>query len=157
MSLIIPIRPTEETYAFSGGHATTAEGEDTQLLLPKAAAFTLPAAGVQSASAKEENGMTHVFLTLAPEECTDLSQIPAYHAASIGYLDIGSKFSLLKIQSVDIKYPGSTIDAFIRPDGYVASVTYTVKMDASAQASAMGITGSANFGGDQVEIWEINW
>ena len=151
------IKPSEETYSFSGGHATTSEGEDTQLLLPKAAAFTLPAAGVQSAWAQEENGLVHVFLTLVPEECTSLTQVPAYHAASIGYLDIGSSFHVLQIKSVDIKYPGSTIDAYIRPDGYVSAVTYTVKLDAFAEAAAMGITGSAKFGGDQVEAWTVNW
>ena len=61
------------------------------------------------------------------------------------------------MESIDIKYPGSTIDAYIRGDGYVDSVTYTIKLDAYGKANAMGITGSANFGGDQKEIWKINW
>ena len=151
------IKPSEEDYHFSNGLATTSEGEQTQLLLPKDAPFSLPASGVASASASSENGMTHVVLTLAPEQCTSLTQVPVNHAASIGYLDIGGAFSLLRIQAVDIKYPGSVIDAWIRADGYVSAVTYTVKLDAYAEASAMGISGSAKFGGDQVEQWTINW
>lgn len=150
-------KPTEEDYQFSGGTAVTSEGETTQLLLPKAAAFTLTADGVQSAAAAEENGMVHVRVTLKPETCTDLAQIPPYNAASIGYLDLASKFRIIKIQSVTIQYPGSTIDAYIRPDGYVQSVTYTIKLDAAASASGMGISGSANFAGDQVEEWNIKW
>lgn len=150
-------KPTEEDYQFSGGTAVTSEGETTQLLLPKAAAFTLPPEGVASASASEENGMVHVRLTLAPETCTSISEIPAYNASAIGYLDLASKFKVIKIQSVTIQYPGSTIDAYIRPDGYVQSVTYTIKLDAATTASGMGITGSANFAGDQVEEWNIQW
>lgn len=151
------VKPTEENYKFSGGYATTSEGEQTQLLLPKSAAFTLNANGVQSATASQENGMVHVRVTLKPEQCTSLTQIPAYNASAIGYLDISSKFSVLKIQQVNIQYPGSTIDAYIRPDGYVQSVTYVISLSAHAQAQAMGITGSADFSGNQTEVWNIQW
>ena len=151
------IKPTEEDYQFSGGLATTSEGEQTQLLLPKAAPFSLTADGVQSATAAAENGMVHVKITLKPEQCTSLTQVPTYNASSIGYLDIASKFSVLKIEQVNIQYPGSTIDAYIRPDGYVQNVTYVIKLSAHAQASAMGISGSADFSGNQTEIWTLKW
>lgn len=151
------VKPTEEDYRFSGGYATTSEGEQTQLLLPKAAPFTLTASGVQSATAAEENGMVHVRVTLKSEQCTSLTQVPTYNASSIGYLDIASKFSVLQIQEVNIQYPGSTIDAYIRPDGYVQNVTYVISLSAHAQAKAMGITGSADFSGNQTEVWNIQW
>jgi|GEM_PF-1268070 len=151
------LKPTEEDYSFANGTATTSEGETTQLLLPKASAFTLSSDGVANATISEENGLTHVVLTLAPEEVTSLSEVPKYNSSAIGYLDIAGAFSIINVQEVNIKYPGSKIDAYVRPDGYVQSVTYTITLDAYAKASAMGITGTANFYGDQVEVWNINW
>ena len=151
------LKPTEEDYRFSGGTATTSEGETTQLLLPKAAAFTLPEEGVAAASISQEGDLAHVVLTLAAEEVRSLSEVPKYNAASIGYLDIAGSFSILQIDEVTIRYPGSVIDAYVRGDGYVDRVTYTIKLDAGGKAHAMGISGSADFNGDQVEIWEIKW
>ena len=151
------LKPTEEDYRFSGGTATTSEGETTQLLLPKAAAFTLPEEGVAAASISQEGDLVHVILTLAAEEVRSLSEVPKYNAASIGYLDIAGSFSILQIDEVTIRYPGSVIDAYVRGDGYVDRVTYTIKLDAGGKAHAMGISGSADFNGDQVEIWEIKW
>ena len=151
------LKPTEEDYRFSGGTATTSEGETTQLLLPKAAAFTLPEEGVAAASISQEGDLVHVILTLAAEEVRSLSEVPKYNAASIGYLDIAGSFSILQIDEVTIRYPGSVIDAYVRGDGYVDRVTYTIKLDAGGKAHAMGISGSADFNGDQVEIWKIKW
>lgn len=151
------LKPSEEDYRFSGGTATTSEGETTQLLLPKAAAFTLPEEGVAAASISQEGDLVHVILTLAAEEVRSLSEVPKYNAASIGYLDIAGSFSILQIDEVTIRYPGSVIDAYVRGDGYVDRVTYTIKLDAGGKAHAMGISGSADFNGDQVEIWEIKW
>ncbi len=151
------LKPTEEDYKFSGGTATTSEGETTQLLLPKAAAFTLPEEGVAQASISQEGDLVHVKLTLAAEETHSLSEVPKYNAASIGYLDIAGSFRILQIDEVTVKYPGSEIDAYVRGDGYVDRVTYTIKLDAGGKAHAMGISGSADFNGDQVEIWEIKW
>lgn len=151
------LKPTEEDYRFSGGTATTSEGETTQLLLPKAAAFTLPEEGVAAASISQEGDLVHVILTLAAEVVRSLSEVPKYNAASIGYLDIAGSFSILQIDEVTIRYPGSVIDAYVRGDGYVDRVTYTIKLDAGGKAHAMGISGSADFNGDQVEIWEIKW
>ena len=151
------LKPSEEDYRFSGGTATTSEGETTQLLLPKAAAFTLPEEGVAAASISQEGDLVHVILTLAAEEVRSLSEVPKYNAASIGYLDIAGSFSILQIDEVTIRYPGSVIDAYVRGDGYVDRVTYTIKLDAGGKAHAMGISGSADFNGDQVEIWKIKW
>ena len=151
------LKPTQETYNFSGGTATTKDGETTQLLLPKDKPFSLTADGVAAAAIRQENGLTHVRLVLASETVNSLSDVPKYNAASIGYLNLDGKFKIIQIRELTIHYPGSIIDAYVRPDGYVSSVTYTVKMDAFAKASGMGINGSARFTGDQVESWVINW
>lgn len=151
------IKPSEEDYSFSGGKATTSEGEQTQLLLPKDGAFTLDASGVASASLEKKDGLTHVKLTLVKEECNSLTDIPKHNASAIGYLDIGSAFNLMKITAVRITYPGSVIDAYVRADGYVSSVTYTVYMDCHGEATYGLISGSADFSGAQTEQWTIKW
>ena len=151
------LKPSEEDYVFSGGTATTSEGETTQLLLPKAAPFTLSPEGVAQASISQEGDLVHVKLTLVPEQVDSLTAVPKYNAASIGYLDIANAFKIIKVTEVHIKYPGSVIDAYVRGDGYVSRVTYTITLDASSKAGAMGISGGADFYGDQVEVWEIKW
>ncbi len=151
------IKPSEEDYNFSGGKATTSEGEQTQLLLPTDAAFTLDASGVKSATFEKKDGLTHITLTLVSEECNSLTDIPKYNASAIGYLDIGNAFNLMKITAVKISYPGSVIDAYVRSDGYVSSVTYTVNMDCHGEATYGLISGSADFSGAQTEQWTLNW
>ena len=151
------LKPGEEDYVFSGGTATTSEGETTQLLLPKAAPFTLSPEGVAQASISQEGDLVHVKITLAPEQVDSLTAVPKYNASAIGYLDIANAFKIIKVTEVHIKYPGSVIDAYVRGDGYVSSVTYTITLDASSKASAMGISGGADFYGDQVEVWDIKW
>ena len=151
------LKPSSETYSFSGGKATTSEGETTQLLLPKDKAFALTPDAVANAELTEENGMKHVKLTLVPEETHSLAEVPVNHANSIGYLDLDGSFKIIQIDEIDIKYPGSVIDAMIRADGYVDSVTYTINLEAFSKAHGMGISGSATFSGSQSEIWKINW
>lgn len=151
------VKPSEEDYSFSGGKATTSEGETTQLLLPKDAPFSLTADGVKSAKLETENGMTHITLTLKSEQCESLTDKPSYNASAIGYLDLSGAFSKMKITSITVKYPGSVIDAYIRSDGYVSSVTYTVNMECHGEASYGVINGSADFKGAQTEIWTLKW
>lgn len=151
------LKPSSEVYSFSGGIATTSEGEKTQLLLPKDKAFALTPEEVASATLSEENGRRHIVVTLAPEETHSLSEIPTAHANSIGYLDLAGSFKIIQIDEISIKYPGSVIDAYVRSDGYVESVTYTINLEAFSKAHGMGISGSATFSGAQIESWKINW
>lgn len=151
------VKPSEEDYKFSNGTATTSEGEATQLLLPKNAPFTLSESGVKSAKIENKDGLTHITLTLVSEECDSLTDKPKHNASAIGYLDIAGSFKILKITSVKITYPGSVIDAYIREDGYVSSVTYTVNMDCHGEASYLGISGKADFKGAQTEEWTLKW
>ena len=151
------LKPGSEVYNFSGGIATTSEGEKTQLLLPKDRAFSLSADAVANAVISDENGMKHIVITLNPEETHSLSEVPANHANSIGYLDIDGSFKIIQIDELNIKYPGSVIDAMIRADGYVDCVTYTINLNACSKAHGMGVSGSATFSGSQTEVWKINW
>lgn len=151
------LKPSSETYSFSNGTAKTSEGETTQLLLPKDKAFALTPDAIASAVITDENGMKHIKLVLKPEETHSLAEVPKNHANSIGYLDLDGSFKIIQIDELNIRYPGSVIDAFIRPDGYVQSVVYTINLEAFSKAHGMGISGSATFSGSQTEKWNINW
>lgn len=151
------IKPSEEDYKFSGGTATTSEGESTQLLLPKDAQFTLAEEGVKSATIERKNNLTHIVLTLNSEQVTSLSEKPKYNSSAIGYLDLNGSFSKMKITSITIKYPGSVIEAYIRDDGYVSSAIYTINLDCHGEASFGVLSGKADFGGAQTEVWTVKW
>ena len=147
----------QQTLNFSGGKATNADGESVPILLPQRTSFSLPEEGVKSATISEENGMVHITLTLIPETVS-MGQVPKYNSTSIGYLDTSDMdFKIITISRVDIGYTGSVIDAYIRPDGYILSVNYTINMSTYAELSGMGITGYGVLEGAQTEKWKLNW
>ena len=151
------VAPVDETLNFSGGSAVNAEGETVPLLLPKSGPFALTESGVVSATATQSGQNTVVDVTLVSES-VGMHEIPAANASAIGYLDVGSlDISFLSVQSADITYTGSSIHAVINPEGYVASVTYTIPLYVEGSASAMGISGSAVFTGEETESWTIQW
>lgn len=147
----------QQTLNYSGGKATNADGESVPILLPQRTSFSLPEEGVKSAVISEENGMVHITLTLIPETVS-MGQVPKYNSTSIGYLDTSDMdFKIITISRVDIGYTGSVIDAYIRPDGYISSVNYTINMSTYAELSGMGITGYGVLEGAQTEKWKLNW
>ena len=151
------VEPVDETLNFSGGTAVNSEGETVPLLLPKRGAFTLSESGVASASISQSGQNTVVDITLVPES-VGMNEIPTANAAAIGYLDVGSiDISILTVQSANITYSGSSIHAVINPNGYIESATYTIPLYVEGSASAIGITGSAVFTGEETESWTINW
>ena len=151
------VEPVDETLNFSGGTAVNSEGETVPLLLPKRGAFTLSESGVASASISQSGQNTVVDITLVPES-VGMNEIPTANAAAIGYLDVGSiDISILTVQSANITYSGSSIHAVINPNGYIESATYTIPLYVEGSASAIGITGSAVFTGEETENWTINW
>ena len=94
--------------------------------------------------------MTSSILIVGCSEDTDLFETADLDVSSI---DI----SILTVQSANITYSGSTIHAVINPDGYIASATYTIPLYVEGSASAIGISGSAVFTGQETESWTINW
>ncbi len=147
----------QQTLNYSGGNATNADGETVPILLPQRTSFSLPEEGVKSAAISEENGMVHITITLIPETVS-MGQVPKYNSTTIGYLDTSDMdFKIITISRVDIGYTGSVIDAYIRPDGYISSVNYTINMSTYAELSGMGITGYGVLEGAQTEKWKLNW
>ena len=147
----------QQTLYFNGGYAVNKDGETVPVLLPQRSAFSLPEAGVASAEISREGDKTRVRLVLVPETVS-MGQVPTYNAGAIGYLDTSDmSFKIITISRVDITYPGSVIDAVIRSDGYIESVTYTINMSTYAELSGMGITGYGTLEGAQTESWQLVW
>lgn len=147
----------EQDLYFSGGKTTNKDGETIPILLPQRTSFSLPAEGVSSATATQEGEYLHIKIVLVPETVA-MGEVPKYNSTSIGYLDTsGMDFKIITISRVDISYTGSVIDAYIRQDGYVQSVTYTINMSTYAELSGMGITGSGTLQGAQTEKWQFLW
>ena len=147
----------QQTLSYNGGFAVNKDGETVPVLLPQRTAFSLPEAGVASAEISKEGDKTRVRLVLVPETVS-MGQVPAYNAGAIGYLDTsGMDFKIITISRVDITYPGSVIDAVIRSDGYIESVTYTINMSTYAELSGMGVSGYGTLEGAQTESWKLVW
>ena len=146
----------QQTLSFSGGRATDSEGESVPVLLPQKGDFSLPVEGVASATISKEGDKTRVKITLVPETVS-MGEVPTYNSGAIGYLDTsGMDFKIITISRVDITYTGSVIDAVIRSDGYIESVTYTINMSTYAELSGMGISGYGTLTGTQIESWAQN-
>lgn len=142
---------------FSNGTATNKDKETVPILLPQRTEFTLTADGLASAEISESGEYVHVKMVLVPETVA-MGEVPKHNASAIGYLDTSNmSFSIIKISRVDIGYTGSVIDAYIRSDGYIQSVTYTINMSTYAELSGMGISGSGTLEGAQTEKWELVW
>ena len=149
--------PVDGTLTFTGGMGVNEEGEAVPILLPKKGAFSLPMEGVRNAFADTANGMRHVVINLQPES-VGFGGIPPYNAGAIGYLDTASlNFNIIKINSCTITYTGSVIDAYIRDDGYIASVNYTINLSVEGSVTGLGITGSGVMEGVEYETWELQW
>lgn len=147
----------QQTLNFSGGTAVNKDGESVPILLPQRTSFSLPEAGVASAEIKKSGDKTNIRLVLVPETVS-MGQVPQYNSGAIGFLDTsGMDFKIITISRVDITYPGSVIDAVIRGDGYIESVSYTINMSTYAELSGMGISGYGTLEGAQTEKWQLNW
>ncbi len=149
--------PVDDTLTFTGGMGVNEEGEAVPILLPKKGAFSLPMEGVRNAFADTANGMRHVVINLVAES-VGFGGIPPYNAGAVGYLDTASlDFKIIKINSCTITYTGSVIDAYIRDDGYIASVNYTINLSVEGSVTGLGITGSGVMEGVEYESWELLW
>ena len=149
--------PHDATLTFTNGIGINEDNETVPILLPKNGAFSLPAEGVRNAYMDTANGMRHVVINLNPES-VGLNEVPQYNAGAIGYLDTASlDLSIIKINSCTITYTGSVIDAYIRDDGYIDSVTYTINLTVQAGVTGLGITGSGTMQGAEYETWDLQW
>ena len=149
------VKPTDQTLNFANGTALTAEGENTQILLPKNGPFTLSAAGIKTAKAYVEGDKTVLVVTLVQENVNQVT-VPKHNASSIGYLDPNSVDLMgMTINSGEIQYLGSSIMVKINSAGYVTYAKYTIPLHVYGEGSKGSLSGYAVFDGAQTEIWEL--
>lgn len=148
--------PTDEVLTFNGGTATDSEGETVTILLPQKGNFRLTMDGVKSITATKNGDMTVVNVTLV-EETVDHKTFPAANSAGVGFLDLSTlDLGVLSIDNATMKYPGSTIEAHIRPDGYIDYAAYTISMDVKVGTAGL-LKANIAFVGQQTETWQFNW
>ncbi len=149
------VKPTDQTLNFSNGTAVTAEGETTQILLPKNGQFTLSPAGVKSAKAYQEGDKTVLVVTLIQEN-VDEKTIPYHNSRGVGYLDVaGIDLMGMTITDGEIQYLGSSIMIKINQAGYVTYAKYTIPLHVYGEGAKGSLSGYAVFDGAQTEIWEL--
>lgn len=151
------VKPSEADYNFSGGTATNEDGETIPLLLPQKNNFALNEAAVNTATIEESGDMLHVKIVLNDEQ-VNFGEVPQNNAGAVGYLDTSKlELKVVQLKSCTIDYTGSVIDAYIRADGYIDNVTYTINMITKAEMSGLGLSGSGSMGGAQTETWQLKW
>ncbi len=149
------VKPTDQTLNFSNGMATNAEGETTQILLPKNGQFTLSPNGVKSAKAYQEGDKTVLVVTLVQEN-VDEKTIPYHNSRGVGYLDVASVDLMgMTITDGEIQYLGSSIMVKINQAGYVTYAKYTIPLHVYGEGAKGSLSGYAVFDGAQTEIWEL--
>ena len=149
------VKPTDQTLNFSNGTAVTAEGETTQILLPKNGPFTLSPGGVRTAKAYQEGDKTVLVVTLIQEN-VDKDTVPYHNSRGIGYLDPNSVDLMgMTITSGEIQYLGSSIMVKINQAGYVTYAKYTIPLHVYGEGAKGSLSGYAVFDGAQTEIWEL--
>lgn len=149
------VKPTDQTLNFSNGTAVTAEGETTQILLPKNGQFTLSPAGVKSAKAYQEGDKTVLVVTLIQEN-VDEKTIPYHNSRGVGYLDVaGIDLMGMTITDGEIQYLGSSIMIKINQAGYVTYAKYTIPLHVYGEGAKGSLSGYAVFDGAQTETWEL--
>lgn len=147
----------QQTLSFSGGTAVNSDGETVPVLLPQRTAYSLSEEGVSQATIEQAGDKVHIRIVLVPETVS-MGEVPQFNSGAIGYLDTSDMdFKIITISRVDITYPGSVIDAYIRADGFVDSVTYTINMSTYAELSGMGVSGYGTLEGAQTEKWQLLW
>ena len=156
---IIPkiVEPTDEQLTFNGGTAVNTDGETIPLLLPKRQAFNLAPAGVKTASAAKRGNDVVISITLIEESGT-MTEKPYYNSNTAGYLNLDEfDMSVVKVETMDVGYPGTTMEIVVNPEGYVTTADYNIPITLSASGSALGIPGSFTSTGYQTESWVIHW
>lgn len=164
-NLITPIvakftEPTEETITFTSGAGTNADGEAVTFnsIPPVNKNFSLPAAGVASASASMNGSNTVITVNLVEEKTTLASPVPQYNSNVIGYLNLDNlDLGSVKISACDFTYTGSTVTAEIDSNNRLVSIKYKLPMAVTGSGSMSFINATVGFTGEQNEEWSFNW
>ena len=157
------------TYAFKDGKAVGVdgsgkeikdEGEVTpnQVIPPTDAAFTLPEAGVASASAAQNGAFTTYTIKLKEESATLAQPVPTYNSQAIGYLKMTDlQMPGATITDASMHYPGSSVTVTVDSDGRVRQLQIHLPMDGSGAAKMGFLAGTASFEGFSTQNWTFTY
>ena len=157
------------TYVFVNGKAIghddsgkeiKGEGEVTpnQVIPPTDAAFTLPEAGVVSASASQKGGDITYKLKLAEETSTIDNPIPPYHSQAIGYLKMTDmQVPGATITGANMHYAGATLVVTTDTQGQVKQMQLHLPMNGDGTAKMGFLSGSASFEGVSTQNWSFSY
>lgn len=157
------------TYVFTNGKAIghDAEGKEikdegevtpNQVIPPTDAAFTLPEAGVASASAKQDGAFTTYTLKLKEESSSIDNPVPTYNSQAIGYLKMTDmEVPGATITGADMHYPGSTVTVTVDSQGRVRQLQLHLPMDGSGSAKMGFLSGTASFEGYSTQNWTFTY
>lgn len=157
------------TYVFTNGKAIghddegkeiKDEGEVTpnQVIPPTDAAFTLPEAGVASASAKKGGAFTTYTLKLKEESSTIANPVPTYNSQAIGYLKMTDmEVPGATITDANMHYPGSTVTVTVDSQGRVRQLQLHLPMDGNGSAKMGFLSGTASFEGYSTQNWTFTY
>ena len=136
------------------------EGEVTpnQVIPPTDAAFTLPEAGVASASAKKDGAFTTYTLKLKEESSTIANPVPTYNSQAIGYLKMTDmEVPGATITDANMHYPGSTVTVTVDSQNRVRQLQLHLPMDGNGSAKMGFLSGTASFEGYSTQNWTFTY
>lgn len=157
------------TYVFKNGKAIGRddngkeikdEGEVTpnQVIPPTDAAFTLPEAGVASASAAQNGAFTTYTLKLKDERSSIDKPVPTYNSQAVGYLKMTDmEMPGATITGADMHYPGSTVTVTVDGEGNVRQLQIHLPMEGTGSAKMGFLSGSASFEGFSTQNWTFTY
>ena len=157
------------TYVFKDGKAIghddsgkeiEDEGEVTpnQIIPPTDAAFTLPEAGVASASAKQNGAFVIYTLKLKEESSSIDNPVPTYNSQAVGYLKMSDmEIPGATITGADMHYPGSTVTVTVDSEGRVRQLQIHLPMAGTGTAKMGFLSGSASFEGYSTQNWTFTY
>ena len=157
------------TYVFKDGKAIghddsgkeiEDEGEVTpnQIIPPTDAAFTLPEAGVASASAKQNGAFVIYTLKLKEESSSIDNPVPTYNSQAVGYLKMSDmEIPGATITGADMHYPGSTVTVTVDSEGRVRQLQIHLPMAGTGTAKMGFLSGSASFESYSTQNWTFTY
>lgn len=157
------------TYVFKDGKAVghddsgkeiKDEGEVTpnQIIPPTNAAFTLPEAGILSASAEKNGAFVTYTLKLKDERSSIEQPVPTYNSQAVGYLKMTDiQMPGATITGADMHYPGSTVTVTVDAEGRVRQLQVHLPMEGTGTAKMGFLSGSATFEGFSTQNWTFTY
>jgi len=136
------------------------EGEvsPNQVIPPTDAAFTLPEAGVASASAAQNGAFVTYTLKLAEESSSLKQPVPTYNAQAVGYLKLADlDIPGTTITGADMHYPGSSVVVTVDSEGRVRQLQIHLPMDGVGSAKMGFLSGTASFEGFSTQNWTFSY